>query len=126
MEENPTSRVSVVRIWQYVELRRGEMNTTDPTAELHRFDPRILAISHVTEVMRRTFDDVRDKINRGEMPVMWWGQQLRIHQGQVHPCNATGPLWSNARRQSARGRRESERGMTVMAVLLLVSGVAFI
>lgn len=83
MDKNPISRISIVPIWRYVELHRGEANTTDPTAKLHRFDSRILAIAHVTEMMRRTFDDVRIKVHHHEMPVMRWGQKLRSFKDEV-------------------------------------------
>lgn len=59
------------------------MNTTDPADELRRLYPPILTTAHVAEMMHCTIGDVRDKVHRGELPAMRWGQQFRFFRDEV-------------------------------------------
>ncbi len=59
------------------------MNTTDPADELRRLYPPILTTALVGEMMHCTIGDVRDKVHRGELPAMRWGQQFRFFRDEV-------------------------------------------
>jgi len=59
------------------------MNTTDPADELRRLYPPILTTALVAEMMHCTIGDVRDKVHRGEVPAMRWGQQFRFFREEV-------------------------------------------
>jgi excisionase family DNA binding protein len=59
------------------------MNTTDPADELRRLYPPILTTALVAEMMHCTIGDVRDKVHRGELPAMRWGQQFRFFRDEV-------------------------------------------
>ena len=59
------------------------MDTTDPADELRRLYPPILTTALVAEMMHCTIGDVRDKVHRGELPAMRWGQQFRFFRDEV-------------------------------------------
>jgi excisionase family DNA binding protein len=59
------------------------MNTPDPADELRRLYPPILTTALVAEMMHCTIGDVRDKVHRGELPAMRWGQQFRFFRAEV-------------------------------------------
>ena len=59
------------------------MSTSDPFDELRRLYPPILTTAHVAEMMHCTIGDVRDKVHRGELPAMRWGQQFRFFRDEV-------------------------------------------
>ncbi len=59
------------------------MNTTDPADELRRLYPPILTTALVAQMMHCTIGDVRDKVHRGELPAMRWGQQFRFFRDEV-------------------------------------------
>jgi excisionase family DNA binding protein len=59
------------------------MNTADPADELRRLYPPILTTALVAEMMHCTIGDVRDKVHRGELPAMRWGQQFRFFRDEV-------------------------------------------
>lgn len=46
--------------------------------EIRRDYPPILTTAHVAEMMHSTIGDVRDKVHRGELPAVRWGQQFRF------------------------------------------------
>jgi excisionase family DNA binding protein len=74
---------------------------TDPIDELRRLYPPILTTAHVAEMMHCTIGDVRDKVHRGELRAVRWGQQFRFfrdevlaalkpyHPGEVLPADET-------------------------------------
>jgi excisionase family DNA binding protein len=45
--------------------------------------PPILTSAHVAEMMHSTIGDVRDKVHRGELPAVRWGQQFRFFREEV-------------------------------------------
>lgn len=51
--------------------------------ELRREYPSILTTAHVAEMMHSTIWDVRDKVHRGELPAVRWGQQFRFFREEV-------------------------------------------
>jgi len=55
----------------------------DPVDELRRLFPPILTTAHVAEMMHCTIGDVRDKVHRGELKAMRWGQQFRFFRDEV-------------------------------------------
>ena len=59
------------------------MSTPDPAEELRRLYPPILTTAHVAELMHCTIGDVRDKVHRGELPALRWGQQYRFFRDEV-------------------------------------------
>ena len=59
------------------------MNTNDPADELRRLYPPILTTALVGEMMHCTIGDVRDKVHRGDLPAMRWGQQFRFFRDEV-------------------------------------------
>jgi excisionase family DNA binding protein len=59
------------------------MKTTDPADELRRLYPPIITTAHVAEMMHCTIGDVRDKVHRGDLPAMRWGQQFRFFRDEV-------------------------------------------
>ena len=59
------------------------MSILDPSDELRRLYPPILTTAHVAEMMHCTIGDVRDKVHRGELPAMRWGQQFRFFRDEV-------------------------------------------
>ena len=59
------------------------MSKTDPTDELRRLYPPILTTAHVAEMMHCTIGDVRDKVHRGELRAVRWGQQFRFFRDEV-------------------------------------------
>ena len=59
------------------------MSKTDPADELRRLYPPLLTTAHVAEMMHSTIGDVRDKVHRGELPALRWGQQYRFFRDEV-------------------------------------------
>ena len=59
------------------------MTTSDPVDELRRLYPPILTTAHVAEMMHCTIGDVRDKVHRGELEALRWGQQFRFFREEV-------------------------------------------
>ena len=59
------------------------MSQTDPTEELRSLYPPILTTAHVAEMMHCTIGDVRDKVHRGELKALRWGQQFRFFRDEV-------------------------------------------
>ena len=59
------------------------MTTTDPADELRRLYPPLLTTALVAEMMHCTIGDVRDKVHRGDLPAMRWGQQFRFFREEV-------------------------------------------
>lgn len=59
------------------------MTAQDPADELRRLYPTIMTTAHVAEMMHCTIGDVRDKVHRGELPAMRWGQQFRFFRDEV-------------------------------------------
>jgi len=51
--------------------------------EIRRDYPPILTTAHVAELMHCTIGDVRDKVHRGELPAVRWGQQFRFFREEV-------------------------------------------
>ena len=51
--------------------------------ELRRLYPPILTTAHVAEMMHCTIGDVRDKVHRGELRAVRWGQQFRFFRDDV-------------------------------------------
>lgn len=51
--------------------------------EIRREYPPILTTAHVAEMMHSTIGDVRDKVHRGELPAVRWGQQFRFFREEV-------------------------------------------
>lgn len=51
--------------------------------ELRRVYPPILTTAHVAEMMHSTIGDVRDKVHRGDLPAVRWGQQFRFFREEV-------------------------------------------
>ena len=51
--------------------------------EIRRDYPPILTTAHVAEMMHSTIGDVRDKVHRGELPAVRWGQQFRFFREEV-------------------------------------------
>ena len=59
------------------------VRTSDPADELRRLYPPILTTAHVAEIMHCTIGDVRDKVHRGELEALRWGQQFRFFREEV-------------------------------------------
>lgn len=59
------------------------MSQTDPAEELRRLYPPVLTTAHVAEMMHCTIGDVRDKVHRGELRALRWGQQFRFFRDEV-------------------------------------------
>ena len=59
------------------------VTTSDPADELRRLYPPILTTAHVAEMMHCTIGDVRDKVHRGELDALRWGQQFRFFREEV-------------------------------------------
>ena len=51
--------------------------------EIRRTYPPILTTAQVAELMQSTIGDVRDKVHRGELPAVRWGQQFRFFREEV-------------------------------------------
>lgn len=51
--------------------------------EIRKSYPPILTTAHVAELMHCTIGDVRDKVHRGELPAVRWGQQFRFFREEV-------------------------------------------
>jgi excisionase family DNA binding protein len=51
--------------------------------EIREQYPPILTTAHVAELMHCTIGDVRDKVHRGELPAVRWGQQFRFFRDEV-------------------------------------------
>ena len=51
--------------------------------EIRKDYPPILTTAHVAELMQCTIGDVRDKVHRGELPAVRWGQQFRFFREEV-------------------------------------------
>lgn len=51
--------------------------------QLRREYPTILTTAHVAEMMHCTIGDVRDKVHRGELKALRWGQQFRFFRDEV-------------------------------------------
>ncbi len=52
-------------------------------AEIRSAYPPILTTALVAELMQCTIGDVRDKVHRGELPAVRWGQQFRFFREEV-------------------------------------------
>ena len=87
------------------------MAYTDPTEELRRLYPPILTTAHVAEMMHSTIGDVRDKVHRGELRAVRWGQQFRFFRDEVIaamvPVEAGGPASEDHPTQSGTERDEA-------------------
>ena len=59
------------------------MDALDPAEELRRLYPPVLTTTHVAEMMHCTIGDVRDKVHRGEIKALRWGQQFRFFRDEV-------------------------------------------
>ena len=59
------------------------VTTSDHVDELRRLYPPILTTAHVAEMMHCTIGDVRDKVHRGELEALRWGQQFRFFREEV-------------------------------------------
>ena len=59
------------------------MSTPDPIEELRRLYPPIMTTALVAEMMHSTIGDIRDKVHRGELPALRWGQQFRFFRDEV-------------------------------------------
>ena len=59
------------------------MSEFDPADELRRLYPPVLTTAHVAEMMHCTIGDVRDKVHRGELRALRWGQQFRFFRDEV-------------------------------------------
>ena len=59
------------------------MSEMDPAEELRRLYPPVLTTAHVAEMMHCTIGDVRDKVHRGELKALRWGQQFRFFRDEV-------------------------------------------
>lgn len=55
----------------------------DLVDELRRLYPPILTTAHIAEMMHCTIGDVRDKVHRGELRAVRWGQQFRFFREDV-------------------------------------------
>jgi excisionase family DNA binding protein len=51
--------------------------------EIRHEYPPILTTAHVAEMMHSTIGDVRDKVHRGDLPAVRWGQQFRFFREEV-------------------------------------------
>lgn len=51
--------------------------------EIRKEYPPILTTALVAELMHCTIGDVRDKVHRGELPAVRWGQQFRFFREEV-------------------------------------------
>lgn len=51
--------------------------------ELRNLYPPILTTAHVAEMLHCTIGDVRDKVHRGEIKAVRWGQQFRFFRDDV-------------------------------------------
>lgn len=51
--------------------------------EIRNAYPPILTTAHVAELMHSTIGDIRDKVHRGELPAVRWGQQFRFFREEV-------------------------------------------
>ncbi len=51
--------------------------------EIRKAYPPILTTGQVAELMQCTIGDVRDKVHRGELPAVRWGQQFRFFREEV-------------------------------------------
>ena len=51
--------------------------------EIRKAYPPILTTALVAELMHCTIGDVRDKVHRGELPAVRWGQQFRFFREEV-------------------------------------------
>lgn len=51
--------------------------------QIRREYPTILTTAHVAEMMHCTIGDVRDKVHRGELLAVRWGQQFRFFRDEV-------------------------------------------
>jgi len=51
--------------------------------EIRKAYPPILTTAHVAELMHSTIGDIRDKVHRGELPAVRWGQQFRFFREEV-------------------------------------------
>ena len=51
--------------------------------EIRREYPPILTTAYVAEMMHSTISDVRDKVHRGDLPAVRWGQQFRFFREEV-------------------------------------------
>lgn len=87
------------------------MADTDPTEELRRLYPPILTTAHVAEMMHSTIGDVRDKVHRGELAAVRWGQQFRFFRDEVIaamvPVEPDGPASENHPTRSGTERSET-------------------
>lgn len=71
-------------------MERTTENTTDVLAlrqqaieEIRKSYPPILTTALVAELMHCTIGDVRDKVHRGELKAVRWGQQFRFFREEV-------------------------------------------
>lgn len=59
------------------------MEESSLAEELRREYPPILTTAHVAEMLHCTIGDVRDKVHRGEIDAVRWGQQFRFFRDDV-------------------------------------------
>lgn len=59
------------------------MADSDLIEELRKLYPPILTTAHVAEMLHCTIGDVRDKVHRGEVKAVRWGQQFRFFRDDV-------------------------------------------
>lgn len=59
------------------------MASSDPAEELRRLYLPLLTTAHVAEMMHCAIGDVRDKVHRGELEALRWGQQFRFFREEV-------------------------------------------
>lgn len=59
------------------------MADTELIDELRKLYPPILTTAHVAEMLHCTIWDVRDKVHRGDLKALRWGQQFRFFREDV-------------------------------------------
>lgn len=88
-----TAAVVIVRVctwsFSFATTFRNIGSVTNPNLpeeileEIRRQYPPILTTAHVAEMMHSTIGDVRDKVHRGDLPAVRWGQQFRFFREEV-------------------------------------------
>ncbi len=81
------------------------MPDTELVDELRRLYPPILTTAHVAEMLHCTVGDVRDKVHRGEIDAVRWGQQFRFFRDDV--LNALQPYQAGEELPSAEVSTEA-------------------
>ena len=59
------------------------MEESNLAEELRKLYPPLLTTGHVAEILQCTVGDVRDKVHRGEIDALRWGQQFRFFRDDV-------------------------------------------